>query len=385
MKKAFRKMDIWLLIIMLVFSGFGLLMIFSASNVTAVLRNNTTPTHYFTKQLITVVGAYLIGFIIILRIPTNLYKYLTSIAVILTISALVLVFYFGIMSNGAQSWYDFGSFNLQPAEFAKSVLIVYFGVYYYKLSQMKNPQFKNCLLPIAITGIMVFLVWRQPDFGGSIILIIIATLIFLAVPIPDKIKNQFKKLALLSVFVIMGIVLLYGAKVLNQNQLGRFNFMKPCSRFQESSGYQVCNGYIAINNGGVFGLGLGESTQKYLYLPEAHTDFIFPIIIEELGYITGIIVIIGYGFFLCRILIVAKNTSNIQNSVITYGCFILMTCHIFINLLGVLGLMPLTGVPLPFLSYGGSFGANTLGLLFIVLRISIENKTDQTKAEIKKI
>ena len=130
----------------------------------------------------------------------------------------------------------------------------------------------------------------------------------------------------------------------------------------------MCNGFIAIKNGGLFGLGFGNSTQKYLYLPEAHTDFIFPIICEELGSIVGAIIINGYGIMLWRILFIAKHANNVRNSIIAYGTFIYLALHILVNLLGVLALIPLTGVPLPLLSYGGSFTLNALILLFLALK-----------------
>ena len=107
---------------------------------------------------------------------------------------------------------------------------------------------------------------------------------------------------LVMLLMAIGIYLVAGKKILTTTQLNRFNFKEPCNRYTEDTGYQVCNGYIAINNGGLFGVGLGNSTQKYLYLPEAHTDFIFPIVIEELGVITGILVILMYIFILVFLL-----------------------------------------------------------------------------------
>ena len=160
-------------------------------------------------------------------------------------------------------------------------------------------------------------------------------------------------------------------------------FQNPCSRYTETTGYQVCNGFIAINNGGLFGVGLGNSTQKYLYLPESHTDFIYPIIVEELGLIFGIFIIIAYFIMLLRILKIARNSENLRCSVIAYGTFWFLTLHILINLLGVLALIPLTGVPLPLLSYGGSFTVNIIVMLFLVQRVKIENEINKTKREIK--
>ena len=165
----------------------------------------------------------------------------------------------------------------------------------------------------------------------------------------------------------------------------RFEFKNPCSRYTEDSGYQVCNGFIAIHNGGLFGVGLGNSSQKYLYLPESHTDFIFPIIVEEWGLIVGILLIIGYMVMLYRILKIAKNAENLRLGILAYGVFLYLLFHILINFLGILALIPLTGVPLPFLSYGGSFTVNVILMLFVVQRVNIENKIIKNKREMANI
>ena len=173
-------------------------------------------------------------------------------------------------------------------------------------------------------------------------------------------------------------------KIFTEYQLSRFSFLAPCSseKRNERLGYQVCNGYIAIKNGGLFGLGFGNSTQKYLYLPEAHTDFIFPIIVEELGLVTGILIILGYIIMLREILKIAKNALTVSNSLIAYGTACYLGLHILVNLLGVLGLMPLTGVPLPFFSYGGSFAINAIMMIGITEKIAIETKNSKFRAKI---
>ena len=379
MKKVIKKMDIWLLVLMIVFSVFGLLMIFSASSIAAVLRNNTTSSYYFVKQLVSVVFAFIVGIFIIL-IPTNSYKpWLAKLAVYGIVAALILVLSYGIISNGAQSWYDFGKFDFQPAELAKAILIIYFGVYYNKLLKSHNQNFIYLVKPLILSIIVALLVFMQPDFGGAMIISGLAFFIFLAIPMPKKTKKNITVFLATIVGLAVVTALLFGKNIFSENQMKRFIFLNPCSRYQQVTGYQVCNSYIAINNGGLLGVGLGDSTQKYLYLPEAHTDFIFPIIVEELGLIVGIFVLIGYVILLSRILLIAKRATNIRNSTIAYGVFIIFIGHILINLLGVLGLFPLTGVPLPFLSYGGSFNVIILSLLFIVQRISIETKMNIDK------
>ena len=172
----------------------------------------------------------------------------------------------------------------------------------------------------------------------------------------------------------MSLVLITaGGKLLKSYQLERFNFIDPCERYQEDSGYQLCNSFIAFKNGSVYGQGLGSSTQKYLYLPESYTDFIFSIIVEELGLIAGILILIGYIFMLFRIIKISRRATCLRNSLICYGVFAYAVTHIMVNLGGVMGLIPLTGVPLPFLSYGGSYIICLMIGMGLVQRVAVEN------------
>ena len=132
----------------------------------------------------------------------------------------------------------------------------------------------------------------------------------------------------------------------------------------------------------LFGSGIGNSKQKYLYLPEAHTDFIFPIIVEELGLVTAILVILGYIVILLRILKIAKKAPSVSMSLIAYGTCCYLTLHILVNLLGVLGLMPLTGVPLPFFSYGGSFAVNAIVMIGITEKVAVERENKKFRDKI---
>ena len=154
----------------------------------------------------------------------------------------------------------------------------------------------------------------------------------------------------------------------------RFDFKDPCSSEKfYGDGNQLCNAYIAMNLGGFKGVGLGNSTQKYLYLPEAHTDFIFPIILEELGFCAAIFLLFLYFLLLGRIIKVAKESYNTRGYLLCMGvaCYILI--HICVNLGGVMGLIPMTGVPLPFMSYGGSFTVCLVLALTVVQRVHCEN------------
>lgn len=383
MRKLLSKMDIPLLILTILFCVLGLVMIYSASSVSAVIRYGVPPYHFFVKQSIFIVASLFAGLFIVLVPPTRKYTLLSCIAVIGIIIALALLFVKGKLTNKVVSWYDFGFFSLQPSEFAKSILIVFSACFYHELNHFKVKNIYAYLIPLGVGALIAGLIMMQPDLGSAVIVGGIVFLIFISIP---TVKNNILRvIKIIGIGVVLAIIVLIysGQEILNGMQIDRFKFQNPCSRYTEVTGYQVCNGFIAINNGSVFGVGLGNSTQKYLYLPESHTDFIFPIIVEELGLVTGILIILGYMCMLYRILKIAKESENLRCSILAYGTFWYLTLHILINLLGVLALIPLTGVPLPLLSYGGSFTINVVIMLFIVQRATIENKINRTKREIK--
>lgn len=383
MRKLFSKMDIPLFIMVVLYVALGLVMIYSASNITAVVRYGYQPYHFFIRQAIFVLVSFFIGFLIVLRFPTRNYGALAWPLVFLLIGSLALLFVKGKIAGGAISWFDLKYFKVQPSEFAKSILVIFMAIYYNKLHYKKVKNIYAYFVPLGFAAIIIGLVFMQPDLGSAAIIAGIVFLTFISIPVVQNNIMKFIKIIAIGCILAMVAFLYSGNDFLSSIQKGRLNFRNPCSRYTETTGYQVCNGFIAINNGGLFGVGLGNSTQKYLYLPESHTDFIFPIIVEELGLVTGIIIILGYAYILARILKIAKSSENLRCSILAYGTFWYFTLHILVNLLGVLALIPLTGVPLPFLSYGGSFTVNAIIMIFVVERVNIENKINKTKREIK--
>ena len=383
MRKLFSKMDIPLFIMVVLYVALGLVMIYSASNITAVVRYGYQPYHFFIRQAIFVLVSFFIGFLIVLRFPTRNYGALAWPLVFLLIGSLALLFVKGKIAGGAISWFDLKYFKVQPSEFAKSILVIFMAIYYNKLHYKKVKNIYAYFVPLGFAAIIIGLVFMQPDLGSAAIIAGIVFLTFISIPVVQNNIMKFIKIIAIGCILAMVAFLYSGNDFLSSIQKGRLNFRNPCSRYTETTGYQDCNGFIAINNGGLFGVGLGNSTQKYLYLPESHTDFIFPIIVEELGLVTGIIIILGYAYILARILKIAKSSENLRCSILAYGTFWYFTLHILVNLLGVLALIPLTGVPLPFLSYGGSFTVNAIIMIFVVERVNIENKINKTKREIK--
>lgn len=379
-----KRMDKLLLLVTVFLSLLGLIMIFSSSSASTILRYHVSSNHFFIRQLIVTILGAVIG-LFILFIPTDKYKPIAYLGVIGIIGLLIYVLIYGKVNHNAQSWLEIGGFSLQPSEFAKSVLILFMAVFYNDLHINKDNFIGKYFIPVAVTGIMTVLICMQPDLGSACILLLIAFFIFMSVPfVKRNFKNIFK-IGLIGLIIVALGLSIFGKNILSNERLSRFNFKNPCTRYKEDTGYQVCNGLIAISSGGLFGKGLGNSTQKYMYLPESHTDFIYPIICEELGAITGVLIIIGYAVMLLRIYKIAKEASNLKSSIIAYGTFWYFTAHILVNLMGVLAMMPLTGVPLPLLSYGGSFTLNALVLLASCQRIAIENYKDKLNRQMAKI
>ena len=380
LKNTLKDMDKVLLICTIILFVFGLLNIVTASSQVAVLKYNTSLYNYFFKQAAILIGSVIISIYIIMK-PTRNYRVLGLILFIVVGILNVAVLFIGQNWSGNQNWIDFGFFNLQPSELAKPAMIIFLSVlfeaFYFRL---RNPnKDHNSMLAIILFAGLFFplMVFLQKDMGTMIILCVIFFAMFFASPIlkSDKLKVLF----LVLILGVVGIFIIFvnAGKLFSEKQLNRFNFFDPCSRY-ESGGYQICNGFIAINSGGLFGVGIGNSTQKS-YIPEAHTDSVFAIIAEEYGFIFSSVILILYIIVLYRILKISSTSKTIRGRYIAFGMSIYIFCLIFINLGGLFGIIPLTGVPLPFLSYGGSFTLSLFCSLAVIQRIHIENKNQKIK------
>lgn len=377
MKKTLSKLDKPLLIITFIFFVFGLIMILSASSMESYMRYNYSPYHYFIRQaLFLVIG--MIAFFFCIIFPTKNYKKLKLDIIIITIIMLSLIGlpFIGHAAKNAVSWYKIGPITIQPSEFAKVGIILYLSIYYERNKDKLDNQW-NIIKPIIVALIIVGLVMIQPDMGTAVIIGLITIIMFYGVPIDKKNRSIFNKIFIGGILLVVLVLITTGASFLKDYQLDRFKFTLPCERYQEKTGYHLCNSFIAFKNGGLNGQGLGASTQKYLYLPESYTDFIFPIVVEEWGLVVGIIIICAYAFVLFRIIQIARRANTLRGSLLCYGVFTYLLTHIIVNLFGVMGLMPLTGVPLPFLSYGGSYTICLMIAMGLVQRVAIESKKNK--------
>ena len=368
--KRTTKLDKPLLIVMFVFLIFGLIMILSASSMASYMRYHNSIYYYLIRQgIFLVIG--LIGFFMAIFIPTKFFKTISPALIVILLLSLFGLTIYGSTFKSSQSWFDLGFITVQPSEIGK-IFIILFLAYYYERHRNELDNQWILLKPLSLCIIILAFIVLQPDLGTAAVVFGIVLLIFYALPLKRETLRPINKIFIGGILLIVLALILTGGSLLKEYQLKRLEFINPCERYEDETGYQLCNSIIALKNGGLLGKGIGESTQKYLYLPESHTDFIFPIIVEEWGLIVGIVIIFAYLFILYRTLNIARKATNLGNGIIAYGVFAYLLFHIAINLIGVLNIGPMTGVPLPFLSYGGSYTITLLFSMGLVQRVHYE-------------
>ena len=375
-KDIIKNIDKPLFILTLILFVLGLIMIFSASNVTSYM-NGGSPYAYFFRQGLFLIVSFIFC-IFMVKFNTKFYGMMSNILLIAFVAVLILLLIYGKATNYAVSWIPIGPFTLQPSEFIKIIMIV-FMARFYEVHEKRLDKFFIAIIPLIIGVVITFLIMLQPDLGTAIIFASLTGLIFFSSPVSKTIKLKVVGLFLGMAVLVAAVLIMTGGSILQARQLERFNFTRPCDRLLDT-GNQVCNGYIAINNGGLTGIGLGNSTQKYLYLPYPYTDFIFAVVVEELGLIVGIAIILAYLYLLYRILKIGRESYTNRGALLCYGVAVYIFLHVIVNLMGLFGLMPMTGVPLPFLSYGGSFTLCLMVSLAVVQRVNIENRLRDKKS-----
>lgn len=382
--KILKYLNKPILILTILYAILGALLILDASSISSVLTYGNSSAYYFFKKQLIFIGLSLAASLFIIRVNTRWYKgislILSGIFILLLLYALIKKSLFSSGVNEVTLSILGGS--VQPTEFLKVFVVMYMGCFYGSWVNNPNHGKYSWIWPLLICASAILLIALGGDLGSACVMIALFALVFICIPSKEKTIYTTKVLAVCGLVVaVLGLKFAYliiPEDVLSSSyRLNRFIYTDPCDRYEENSGYQVCNGYIAINNGGLLGSGIGKSVQKYMYLPASHTDFIFPIIVEELGVIIAGLIIVGYMAILYFVFKVATQTTRLQNSIICYGIGIYFMLHIFINLGGVLGIIPLTGVPLPFLSYGGSFCVTLICAFAVVQRINIENQLEK--------
>lgn len=376
--KDFKYMDKQLLICSLIMIAYGLLNIVTASSREAV--DKEVPLYYFFfKQSMMLIIGFIAGFIIVKTDSKN-YSFIAKLSFVIIGICLVYLSLYGNSNRGAKNWVSIFGITFQPSELAKPVIIVCLSLLfekYYTFFKTKGINHYNKIAIILFVGLaFAAIIFLQKDLGTMLIICTIFVVLFLASPIPrlEKVRTSLTVITVGALGILV-IMVGTGGKILSEAQIERFNFFNPCKNY-ETSGYQICNSFIAINDGGLTGLGIGKSKQKYSYIPEPHTDSVFAIIAEENGLIFCTFIFIGYVIILWRILEISSKATTIRGRYMALGVATYFFAHIFINLGGLFGLIPLTGVPLPFLSYGGSFIISAICSLCLVQRVCIETHLD---------
>lgn len=356
-----RKMELLLLISVITISIFGIIMIYSASYIWAGYKFNDPYKFVKNQGLFFIIGIILM--LIISRIDYKIYYQKANIILLICFILLILVLIPGIgtVRNGSKSWFGIGSFGIQPSEFAKLGLIIFVSKYLANNeSAVKN--IKKGVLPIiGLTLLMFGIIMLQPDFGtGTIIVMSIIGLLFIA----GVSMKFFITIALIGIIGVAGLI------AIAPYRLARIlSFLDPW-KDPLGSGFQIIQSLYAIGPGGLFGLGFGNSVQKHFYLPEPQTDFIFSIISEEFGFLGIIIVVTLFLIIIITCFKISFKSNNLFGKYLCFGITFQMAFQALLNLMVVVGLIPVTGVTLPFLSYGGSSLLITLCSIGVILNIS---------------
>ena len=358
-KKYAKYFDYPLFFTYVLLCVFGLVMIYSASMFWAVHKLQTTPDFFYKKQLMNLTFAafaFLIGFII----PYKRYKDRKMMMLIIATMIILLmsVYLFGYSpdNSGAKSWLNFGFANLQPSELTKLGMILYFAAFFAKKRETGKLDIINesIMPPLLVFGAAILFIGLEPDLGA----IGLITMIVLSVMAASGMRfTTFSKIVgCLIGLAGVGLIGLFIFKdsFFTVKRMGRLQAYLDPFKDSDVFGYQIVNGYYAIGSGGVKGLGLGQSVQKMGYLPEPQTDFILAIISEELGTFGVAIVLFGLGYIVYKAMRIAIKAKDPLARMIAAGIGSWIGIQTFVNVGGLSGIIPLTGVPLPFISYGGT-------------------------------
>lgn len=360
----FSRKSFWLTIKIYALIGTGLLLIMTSSNAWALMKYNDA--FYFVKRqcLFMILGSAAMK--MTSSINPNLIRKHHRWILIVCYLALVLVLFAGVSRNGSRSWFGFGSFLVQPSEFFKLACIFSTAHLIERKQSMKRLKDVLQLLILPLSGFLLILL--QPDFGSGLVMVCSIVVMILAAGAPIK---YFLACACAGV---SGIIILIAMAPYRMQRI--LSFLDPWSD-PLGSGFQIIQSYYAIAPGGLLGAGINRSMQKHFYLPEPQTDFIFAIACEELGWLGALCILILYVLILQECVSIALNCKDSFLSFVAVGITALFMIQVLINLGVVVGLFPVTGITLPFLSYGGS--SLVMLMASFGLLISINQHDSDTK------
>ena len=353
--------DLWLFAVALVLLSTGVVMIYSASAIVAADRFRD-PYFFLKRQVFWAAlgcGALWVALRHDYRKLERFVVPLLAVAVVLLV--LVLIPGLGVSVNGSRRWLRLGPLSFQPAELAKLALVVYLAAFLARKREQIDDVWQGLVPPLAVGGVLAGLVLLQPDLGNAVTLLVLTVgLLFLA-------GARIRWIAMLAIPAVPLAVI---AVLIAPYRLRRvFAFLDPWQD-PRGSGFQIIQSWLGFGSGGVFGRGIGESRQKLFYLPEAHTDFIFAIIGEELGLIGATFVVAVFAMLIWRGLRVGLRVGDPFGAYLALGITVLVATQTLLNLGVVTGLLPTKGLPLPFLSFGGSALLVTMAATGVLLNIS---------------
>lgn len=359
--------DYWLSISIILLILVGLVTISSASAVLSRTNNLPDNFYFFSQAKSAFLG--LIFLYIGYRIDYNFWKKISPILLGINIILLLAVFIpgIGINLNGANRWINLGFTTFQPSEAIKLTLILYLAAWLEKKGNEVTDIKKSVAPFVILVVIIIGLLMKQPDMGTSTVLLSIAGLMYFVSG-----ANYIHIAGMISLGAA-GIWLLIKTE---PYRMQRFTIFLNPSSDNSGTGYQINQALMAVGSGGLLGLGFGKSRQKFNYLPESSTDSIFAVICEELGMLRAGLIVTLYILFAYRGYTVAKNAPDTFSRLVAVGITTWITAQAFINIFAILSLMPLTGVPLPFISYGGSAIIMLMFSCGILLNISKHNRGD---------
>jgi len=344
--------------IVVIIASVGILNLYSISS-----NGETSGTAFYLKQLTWL----LVGLIIMIIVAFIEYRYYFDFAYPIhgaTLFMLVVVMAFGMITSGAQRWIRMGSLSFQPSEFVKISLIIALAKFFEKPPNREGFNLKDLPIPFLFLVVPLVLILKQPDLGTAIILFLVLFSVLLFV------KVRWSSLLILALSGASILPLLW--RFLKEYQKKRiYTFFNP-SLDPLGSGYHIIQSKIAVGSGGIFGKGFMKGTQcKLGFLPEQQTDFIFSVLAEEWGLIGSLIVISLYVVLIFWGLRIAVSAKDRFGAILAFGVVAMLFWHVFINIGMVVGMMPVVGIPLPLLSYGGSFMVSTLMGAGLLLNVSM--------------
>ncbi|MCI2947337.1 cell division protein FtsW [Staphylococcus caledonicus] len=383
--RASKFIDYPLLITYVILCLIGLVMVYSASMVAATKGTLTgglevAGTHFYNRQLMYVIMSFIVVFFIAFMMNIKILKQVKVQMWIMGITFIVLclTLVVGKNINGSKSWISLGFMNLQASELLKIAFILYISYVLSKKLPQVRTDLKLIAMPLILVAVCLSLVLLQGDIGQTLLItiIIVSMFIYAGIGVQKLVKGPV-------LFVILGLLLVVGFFIISGMMphylKARFStLMNPFSS-EAGTGYHLSNSLIAIGNGGLFGRGLGNGIMKLGYLPEAHTDFIFAVICEELGLIGGLFVICLLFFIVYRAFVLATKTPSYFYKLICIGVASYIGSQTFVNLGGISATIPLTGVPLPFISFGGSSMLSLSIAMGLLLLVGKQIKMDERK------